>query len=64
MKELDEYDPQQIRTLLEQEHWLDPLPPVRRVPLAGWQRAVFWGLRIYIVIMIVVVAWGFSRSFG
>jgi hypothetical protein len=64
MKELDEYDSQQIRTLLEQEHWLDPLPPVRRVSLAGWQRMVFWGLRIYIVIMIVIVAWGFSRSFG
>jgi hypothetical protein len=59
MKELDDYDPQEIRNLLAQEGWLDPLPPVHRIQFLPWQRWVFWALRLYIVVMVIVVGWAF-----
>ena len=39
-----------------------PLAPLRRAQPDGWVRWVFWGLRIYIVGMLVLVAIGFSRG--
>jgi hypothetical protein len=36
-----------------------PIPPAKP---EGWVRWVFWGLRIYIAAMLVLVAIGFSRG--
>lgn len=33
-----------------------------RAQLKGWVRVVFWGLRVYIVVMIALVAIGFARG--
>ncbi len=59
MKELDDYEPHELRSLLAQEGWLDPLQPVHRIRLRPWQRWVFWALRIYIAVMVLVVGWAF-----
>jgi hypothetical protein len=39
------------------------VPPaeVTSVALRPWQQVVFWGLRVYIVVMLVVMAIGFAR---
>jgi hypothetical protein len=41
------------------EGWHIAPPEVTRAPLRPWQQAVFWGLRIYIVVMLVVMVVGF-----
>ena len=38
------------------------LAPLRRAPIKGWVQWAFWGLRIYIVVMLVMVAIGFARG--
>ena len=40
-----------------------PAPgPLTRAPVKGWVKAVFWGLRVYIVAMLVLVLVGFARG--
>lgn len=46
------------------EGWHDQPPEVSRIVLRRWQQAVFWGLRIYIVAMLAVMAVGFARVAG
>ncbi|MGC9162902.1 MAG: hypothetical protein ACP5F9_05070 [Thiomonas sp.] len=62
MKHLHEFDPADIRRLIEREGWEKPLPPVERVQLTPWQQAVFWGLRLYVVVMTAVVVWAFVHG--
>ncbi len=42
----------------------DRMAPVEltKAQVKGWVRVVFWGLRVYIVVMIVLVAIGFARG--
>jgi hypothetical protein len=62
MKDLDDFQVQDIRTLLEQERWDEPLAPVQRTRLTRGQRIVFWVLRVYVLVMTVVVLWAFLRG--
>jgi hypothetical protein len=62
MKELSDFQAHEIRTLLEQERWDVPLGEVKRTRLTPSQQAVFWGLRIYVVVMTVVVVWAFLHG--
>ncbi len=59
MKELHDFDTQEIRRLIEQERWNEPLSEVRRVRFTPGQRIIFWGLRAYVIVMTVVVVWAF-----
>ena len=58
------YDKDRLAALAHEENWLAPLADVQRVTLRPWQQVVFWGLRVYIVIMLVVMGWGFCHSLG
>ncbi len=42
----------------------DNMAPVKLTKIVpkGWIQIAFWGLRLYIVIMVVLVAIGFSRG--
>lgn len=51
-----------LAALAEQENWLAPPMEITRVVLRPWQQAVFWGLRLYIMVMLTVMAWGFYHS--
>ena len=62
MKQLHEFDPVVIRRLIENEGWEQPLPEVRRVQLTTRQQVVFWGLRLYVVVMTTVVVWAFLHG--
>ena len=62
MKELGDFQAQEIRRLLEQERWDVPLGEVRRTRLTPTQQAVFWGLRVYVLVMTVVVVWAFLHG--
>ena len=46
------------------EGWLTPLMPIERVALRPWQQTVFWGLRLYIGVMLIVMGWGFLHVAG
>jgi hypothetical protein len=46
------------------EGWHVPPPEVTRVVLRPWQQAVFWGLRVYIVMMLAVLIYGFVTVAG
>ena len=35
--------------------------PLKRAEIRGWIKIVFWFLRIYILIMVIMVIIGFSR---
>ena len=48
-----------LSRIASSEGWSTPPAPVTRVALRSWQQAVFWGLRIYVVVMLVVMAFGF-----
>ncbi|QRF24363.1 hypothetical protein FY534_12555 [Alicyclobacillus sp. TC] len=42
-----------------------PIPvhaPLQRAKVKGWVNVVFWGLRIYILAMVVLVIIGFARG--
>ncbi len=54
----------EIAAIAHAEGWLVPLARVDRARLRPWQQAVFWGLRIYIGIMLVIMAWGFLHAVG
>lgn len=64
MKRLEDYSPHDIDALLAQEAWDHPLPPVTRARFRPWQQVVFWGLRLYIVVMLIVVFWAFWHGAG
>lgn len=53
-----------ITTLAHAEGWLTPLRPIERVALRPWQQAVFWGLRLYIGVMLIIMGWGFFHVAG
>lgn len=57
-------DKDKLVALAQEENWLTPLADVRRVTLRPWQQAVFWGLRVYIVVILVIMGWGFYHSLG
>jgi hypothetical protein len=46
------------------EGWSTQPAEVTRITLRPWQQAVFWGLRIYIVVMLIVMAFGFIHVAG
>ncbi len=62
MKDLQEFSPQAIRKLIEDEGWHEPLAEVHRVRLTSRQQAIFWGLRIYVVVMTAIVVWAFLHG--
>jgi hypothetical protein len=62
MKQLSDFDPVVVRRLIKEEGWGLPLSEIRRVRLVFWQRTVFWGLRIYVVVMTTVVVWAFLHG--
>ncbi|WP_206832207.1 hypothetical protein [Alicyclobacillus fructus] len=42
-----------------------PIPPSEPLPRAhvkGWVKAVFWGLRVYIALMLVLVVIGLAKG--
>lgn len=53
-----------IAAIARAEGWLTPLIPIERVTLRPWQQAVFWGLRLYIGVMLIVMGWGFLHVAG
>ncbi|NNM56461.1 hypothetical protein [Acidocella sp.] len=53
-----------LNAIAHSEGWLTPPPGVARVTLKPWQQAVFWGLRVYIVVMLVVMGIGFFHGAG
>jgi hypothetical protein len=57
-------DDAELSALAHDEGWLVPPAEVTRVALRPWQQAVFWGLRVYIVVMLVVMAVGFAKVAG
>jgi len=57
-------DDMAIAAIARDEGWLTPLTPIERIRLRPWQQAVFWGLRLYIVVMLVIMGWGFFHVAG
>lgn len=62
MKKTPDVDLIALARLLHQEGWDQPLAEVHMVHLKPWQQAVFWGLRAYIVVMLLIVIWAFGRG--
>jgi len=54
-------DGPELDDLARAEGWYAPPPEVTRVQLRPWQQAVFWGLRLYIVVMLGLMAVGFAQ---
>jgi hypothetical protein len=52
----------ELYEIAQSEDWLTPSAEVTRVALKPWQQTVFWGLRVYILVMLVVIVFGFIRS--
>ena len=52
---------QDFLEFFQEESHLEP-QPLTRAPVRGWIQVAFWGLRIYIVVMLVMVAIGFARG--
>lgn len=55
------YDKSDLHAIAQSEGWHIPPAEVSRTVLRPWQQAVFWGLRIYIVAMLAVMAVGFAH---
>jgi hypothetical protein len=53
-----------LNAIAQSEGWSTPPAEVTRIALRPWQKAVFWGLRIYVVVMLVVMAFGFAHVAG
>ncbi len=53
-----------IHAIAFHEGWHEPPREVTRVVLRPWQKAVFWGLRVYIVVMLAVLVVGFVNVTG
>jgi len=62
MKYTQEIDQAELARLLREEGWDRTLPEVVPKALKGWQQMVFWALRAYIVVMLLVVIWAFSHG--
>ena len=62
MKELRDFHAQDIRRLIELERWHEPLAEVSRTRLTPRQQVVFWGLRVYVLVMAGVVVWAFLHG--
>ena len=62
MRPMDDFDPEEIRRLLREEAWDHPLPEVRRIRLRPWQGMVFWGLRAYVAVMVIIVILAFGHG--
>lgn len=58
---IDVFEDADLQSLAEREGWHVPPPEVTPIRLRPWQQAVFWGLRLYIVVMLVVMAASFAR---
>jgi hypothetical protein len=54
-------DDADLNSLAHNEGWLMPPRQVTRTTLRPWQQAVFWGLRVYIVVMLAVMVVGFAK---
>ena len=54
-------DESDLNAIADSEGWRVPPREVTRVALRPWQQAVFWGLRIYIVVMLAIMVLGFVR---
>ena len=52
---------QDFLAFLQEETHQEP-KLLSRAPVQGWVQVTFWGLRIYIVVMLVLVAIGFARG--
>jgi hypothetical protein len=50
-----------FQALARREGWHVPPLEVRPIRHRAWQQAVFWGLRLYIVVMLGVMAVGFAH---
>ncbi|MDD2876896.1 MAG: hypothetical protein PHT60_04805 [Acidiphilium sp.] len=50
-----------VNTFLREEP-VQTLAPLTRAPIRGWINVAFWGLRVYIVVMLVLVGIGFVRG--
>ncbi len=62
MKRSQEIDASEIARLLREEGWDRALPEVGAKALKGWQQVVFWALRAYIIVMLLIVIWAFSHG--
>jgi hypothetical protein len=54
-------DRAELNAIAEAEGWRVPRPEVTRVVLRPWQQAVFWGLRVYIAVLLAIIAAGFAQ---
>lgn len=50
-----------LKAIGQSEGWYEPPREVARIALRPWQQTVFWGLRVYIVVMLVVMVIGFAK---
>lgn len=62
MKHSERVDHVELARLLREEGWDKALPEVAPKVLKAWQQWVFWGLRFYIVVMLLIVIWSFSHG--
>lgn len=62
MKQLRDFDHEAVHRLITDEGWDQPMPEVRRIRLSPRQQAVFWGLRVYVVVMTAIVVWAFLHG--
>ena len=62
MKQLRDFDHDAVHRLITDEGWDQPMAEVTRVRLTTSQQAVFWGLRVYVVLMTAVVVWAFLHG--
>ncbi len=62
MKRDQQVDYAELARLLHEEGWDKALPEVAPRVLKAWQQWVFWGLRLYIVVMLMIVIWAFSHG--
>ena len=53
-----------LHEIAQSENWLTPLAEVTTITLKPWQQTVFWGLRVYILVMLVVMVIGFIHNTG
>ena len=62
MRDFHAYTDAAIEQVLHEEGWDRPLPPVERQRPTGWYRLAFWGLQLYIVVMLAAVAVSFIKG--
>lgn len=57
-------DTVELNAIAHSEGWLTPPAEVTRITLKPWQQAVFWGLRVYIIVMLIIMGFGFLKVTG